>query len=98
MSANRGATALLKPSVADMIIGAEVADTSEAENRMSLVNPAHSYEAVQSPAADLQRQLTAKFSTEYDAIEIRKYPPALTIGGTVLFCSACWYGIFQLFF
>lgn len=98
MSANRGLAALLKPSVSDTFIGAEVADGSEAENRMSLVNSTHTYEAVHSPAAVLQRQLQAQFGGEHDTAEIRKYPPALTITGTVLFCAACWYGVFQVFF
>ncbi len=97
MSASRGLAAILKPSLADTVTDAEVAIGGEAESRMSLVNPMRTYEAVHSPAADLQRHLQAQFLADDVAIEVKKYPPALTIAGTVLFCSACWYGIFHLF-
>lgn len=95
MSATRAA--ILKPSGENTITGAETAGVGpvQAETHVALVNPAQSYGTVASPAVDLQRRLRDQLDAASEP-DLRKYPPAVTIAGVVLFCSAFWYGVYSL--
>ncbi len=98
MQSARRLAAVLTPSPHDSLPEANGTATSEIESRMSLVHPDMVYADVRSPAMTLQEHLAQQLSAESDSIEVRKYPPALVIAGTLVFCSAFWLMVLKLIF
>ena len=87
--------AILKPSDENTVPEAESVGVAQTETHVALVNSAQSYATVASPAVDLQQRLRHQLDRASES-DLKKYPPAVTIAGVVLFCSAFWYGVYSL--